>query len=135
MLCKQSLACAMLMSALVVSGCVSSNSTRVGSETYPPRPSDYVIDVYVPVDAPVNVQQSISNAKSINDLPPNALIIGRIDTNGGSASGWDSVIADAKPKARELGGDGIVIKNWSTPPTGFLGTYLVANLDVVRYNP
>lgn len=139
MIYKRSLSCAVLLVALLQWGCVSSNSMRVGN-TYPPRPHDYIIDVYVSLDAPVNVQQSISNPKSINDLPSSAEVVGRIDTNGAPLAGWDSVIADAKSKAREMGGDGLVIKGWGSPLAG-VDSYGQAyngkaiSMEVVRYNP
>jgi hypothetical protein len=103
----------------LLTGCVSSNYMPIGGQTYPPRPDDYVIDVYAPTEAPVIVQQSIANAKLSTQLPANAREIGRIDTQGAPAAGWDSMIEDAKRKARALGGDGIVIKQWGNQLTGF----------------
>jgi len=94
----------------LITGCVSSNFMAVGHETYPPRPDDYVIDVYLPIDAPVAVHKSVPNAKDIKALPGNANVIGRVDTTGAPAANWGAVIADAQRKARQLGGDALVIR-------------------------
>jgi hypothetical protein len=105
----------------------------VGTQTYPPRPEDYVIDVYLPVDAPVNVHQSIANAKDITTLPAYNIEIGRVDTQGAPAASWESVIDDAKKKARELGGDALVIKEWGHTMTGidsYGQTYYAKNLSM-----
>ena len=123
---------------IVVQGCVTSNFMPVGKQTYPPRPDDYVIDVFVPTEAPVVVQQSIGNAKSSADLPTGYTVIGRIDTNGAPAAAWSSVIDDAKKKARQLGGDGIVINQWGEPLVGMsYGQAYHAKaigMQVVRYS-
>jgi hypothetical protein len=60
----------------------------VGDKTYPPRPSDYVIDVFIPTEAPVVVHQQVPNTKPLAQLPSNAITIGRIDTVGAPAAGW-----------------------------------------------
>jgi hypothetical protein len=106
---------------LCLVGCVTSNYMPIGEKTYPPRPDDYVIDVYVPVQAPVIVQQSIANAKPANSLPSFAQQIGRIDTTGAPAANWGSMIEDAKKKARSLGGDAVVIGQWGTQLNGVDG--------------
>ena len=95
---------------LFLSGCVTSNYMPVGSMTYPPRPDDYVIDVYLPLEAPVAVHKAVPNVKDLKSLPAAATVIGRIDTVGAPAAGWRSVIANAQSKARQLGGDAIVIR-------------------------
>jgi hypothetical protein len=124
----------------LVAGCVTSQSMALGPTTFPPRPRDYVIEVYVGVDAPVNVQKSIAHAKSITSIPSGAVEIGRIDTQGAPAASWGAVIADAKTRARALGGDGIVIGQWGQPATGvdgygrmYYGKAL--SMTVIRYNP
>ncbi len=130
--------CGLLLIVLLVSGCVSSQYMAVGGQTYPPRADEYVIDVYLPIDAPVNVHQSIANAKPLTALPPLATEIGRVDTAGAPAAGWAAVIDDAKKKARALGGDALVIKQWGYQMTGmdsYGQTYYGKNLSmtVVRY--
>ncbi len=119
-------------------GCVSSTFVPVGGRTYPPRPSDYLIDVYVPVEAPVIVLQSFPNAKRPDQVPAGATVIGRIDTQGAPAAAWKSVIEDAEKKARELGGDAVVIGQWGHPLTGVDGygnTYYgkAVSMTVLRY--
>ena len=106
----------LLLSAF--SGCVSSQSMTLGDQTYAPRPPDHVIDVFIPDDAPVEVHKSLADAKPLAMLPTDANEIGRIDTDGAAAASWDAVIEDAKKKARELGGDAIVIRHWGYPMTG-----------------
>lgn len=100
--------------AAVFSGCVSSSFMHVGN-TYPPRPDDFLIAIYVPLEAPVDVQTSLSNALPLSSMPSDAEIVGRIDSRGAPAASWASVIEDAKGKARQLGGNAIVITRWGTP--------------------
>ncbi|MCA9281262.1 MAG: hypothetical protein KDA30_04420 [Phycisphaerales bacterium] len=123
-----------------LTACVSSNYMAIGDQTYPPRADDYVIDVYLPTDAPVNVHQSVANSKPLASLPSYAREIGRIDTEGAPAASWSSVINDAKKKARALGGDALVIKQWGSYLSGVDGygtAYHGKNLSmtVVRYRP
>jgi hypothetical protein len=75
----------------------------VGEKTFPPRPDDYIIEVYASVDAPIQIQKQISNLEPLSSLPPNSKMIGRVDSNGASAASWTSVIDDAKKKAKDVG--------------------------------
>jgi hypothetical protein len=124
--------------AFSLAGCVTSNFMPIGGQTYPPRPDDYIIEVYVPVQAPVLVQQSIGSAKPASQLPSKAREIGRIDTAGAPAAAWGSMIEDAKKKARTLGGDGIVVSQWGSQlqsVDGYGNAYHGKNISmtVVRY--
>ena len=128
------------MAALsLLAGCVTSQSIALGSTTYPPRPKDHVIDVYVGTDAPVNVLKSIVNPKPISSVPSGAKEIGRVDTQGVPAATWGSVIADAKIRARSLGGDGIVIGQWGNPANidayGNVQYGKALSMSVIRYRP
>lgn len=100
-----------VIAVFAIGGCVQSQYMAVGDQTYPPRATDYVIDVYMPLDAPVVMHKQIAGAKDLQALPAGARVIGRVDTVGAPAAGWASVINDAKRKARELGGDALVIRN------------------------
>lgn len=97
-----------------LSGCVSSEMMSLGGTSYPPRPDDYLIEVYTTTDAPVNILQEIGPTKSLSEVPYGAKDIGRIDTHGAPAASWGKVIDDAKEKARTLGGDGLVVKSWAS---------------------
>lgn len=128
------------MAALsLLAGCVTSQSIALGPTTYPPRPKDHVIDVYVDTDAPVNILMSIANPKPISSIPGGAQEIGRVDTQGVPAATWDSVIADAKIRARSLGGDGIVIGQWGSPANidahGNVQYGKELSMTVIRYRP
>lgn len=102
---------AFVLALLMVGGCVSADYMAVGDKTYPPRPKDYPIDVYVDdTTAPVTVVKSMGTlAKSYKDLPPHDLI-GRVDLSGAPAASWSSMVDVAKAKARVLGGDGVVFQ-------------------------
>lgn len=138
---KNAIILLVLLSLFVsIPACVSSQYMAIGDSTFPPRPRDYVIEVFLPTDAPVNVHKSVAHAKALADLPGNAKEIGRIDTQGAPAATWVGVIEDAKRKARSLGGDAIVIKQWGhhmTSVDGYGRAYYGKNLSmiVVRYNP
>jgi hypothetical protein len=129
----------LILSGSGLTGCVSSNYMAVGNETFPPRPDTYIIDVFLPTDAPVVVHQSIPNAKDISLVPKSAKVIGRIDTTGAPAAGWGDVIRDAQRRARTLGGDGIVVGQWGSHMTGVDGygqAYYGKNIGmtVIRYD-
>jgi hypothetical protein len=100
---------------LFLSGCVSSEMMSLGGISYPPRPDNYLIEVYTTTDAPVNILQEIGPTKPLSSVPSGATDIGRIDSHGAPAASWGKVIDDAKEKARTLGGDGLVIKSWASP--------------------
>jgi len=124
---------------IFLSGCVTSNYMPVGNITYPPRPNDYVIDVYLPLEAPVAVHKSVPNAKDLKTLPSAATVIGRIDTLGAPAAGWKSVISNAQRKARTLGGDALVIRyigSHITSVDSYGGAYYGKNvsMEVVRFS-
>ncbi len=129
-----------LTSLVLLGGCVSSEYMAVGEKTFAPRPREYIIDVYLTTDAPVNVHKAVANAKSLDALPPRAITVGRVDTSGAPAASWASVINNAKKKARELGGDALVIKEWGHTMVGmdsYGRSYYGKNLSmtVVRYRP
>ncbi len=125
--------------AMSMSGCVSSQMMPVGGQTFPPRPDGYLIDVYLPQEAPVVVHQEVPNVRPLSQLASSAKVIGRVDTQGAPAAGWASLFEDAKRRARELGGDALVVRQW--------GHHLVSadaygaqhgkslSMDVVRLNP
>ena len=120
------------------SGCVTSQFMAVGEMTYPPRAENYIIDIYIPTDAPVNVHQQLAWTKPVTEIPPAAKTIGRIDTQGAPAAGWASCFEDAKRKARALGGDAIVVRQWGSPLTGVNGygqAYYgkAISMEVVRF--
>ncbi len=129
---------ALVVVVLVLGGCVTSQFMTIGDKTYPPRHKDYVIDTYLPSGAPVNVHKAVANAMSMRLLPSSAAEIGRIDTQGNEIANWVSVLSSAKRRARQLGGDAIVIRGWGNPMTGVNGygqsTYGKSiSMAVVRY--
>ncbi|MBI2759975.1 MAG: hypothetical protein HYX51_00935 [Chloroflexi bacterium] len=121
-------------------GCVTSQFMPVGGQTFAPRPDDYLIDIYIPGSAPVVVHQQLANAKPVEALPAGARVIGRIDTQGAPAAGWAAVFEDAKRKARTLGGDAVVVRQWGNPLVA-IDSYGGAmhgkaiSLEVVRLKP
>jgi hypothetical protein len=128
------------LAALFLIGCVTSDHMAVGKTTYPPRPDDWVVEVYVGVDAPVRVQKSIGFAKSVDEIPENAQLIGRVDAQGAELASWGAVIDEAKTKARALGGDGLVVGSWGSTMThvdAYGGAHYGKGLSfsVIRYNP
>ncbi len=131
-------ACA--LSVLILEGCVTSQFMPVGTQTFAPRPDDYLVDIYIPSAAPVVVHQQLANAKPVEALPSSARVIGRIDTQGAPAAGWAAVFEDAKRKARTLGGDAVVVRQWGNPLVavdGYGGAQYgkSISLEVVRLKP
>ena len=135
---KYSLGISLLL--CLMGGCVSSEMIPIGATTYPPRPDNYLIEVYATTDAPVEVLQEIGSIKPLASVPYNAAEIGRVDTHGAPAASWSSVLDDAKEKARTLGGDGIEIKSWNSPLVHVdqYGDTMYAkelSMTVIRYQP
>ncbi len=133
------LASLMLGLILLLGGCVTTNAIYIGGKTYPPQVSDHPIDVYVPVEAPVSLQQQIEH-RQLSALPAYAIRIGRVDAEASSGSSWQSLVDQAKKTARKLGGDGIVVMAWGYPWAGYDTSYQpyydqYLGFYVVRYNP
>ena len=103
---------------VLLSACVSTVAMHVGDKTFPPRPDDHPIDVYLAVDAPVTVHKSIAFAKSFAQAPKNLVLVGRIDSSGAPLASWSSVVKSAQAKARQLGGDAILVSGWGSHVTG-----------------
>ena len=127
------------MLQITLGGCVSSNSMAIGEITYPPRPTDYIIEVYLSIDAPVAMHKGVANAKSVSEIPSWAKVIGRVDTVGAPAASWGKVINNAKRRARTLGGDGLVIGSWGSHVTSvdsYGSMYYGKNvsMQVIRYH-
>lgn len=119
-------------------GCVTSETMLVGNETFAPRPDDHVIHVYLGLDAPVALYKSVPDARSTDNIPSNATIIGRIDTQGDGYADWSALVKHTQKEARTMGGDGIVIGRWGSHVAGssqYGGAYLGKNLSiaVIRY--
>ncbi len=112
----------MLVLALAFAGCVRSDWIAVGETAHAPRPDDYDIAVFVPLDAPVQVHKAVADPKPMAELPANAKAVGRIDTTGAPAASWGSMIEKAKKQARKIGGDAIIVGNWDSPVTA-VNTY------------
>jgi hypothetical protein len=105
-----------LLAAVVaagLAGCVTSESMPVGEQTYPARPVGHAVDVYLEDDAPVFLHRALADYKETKAIPANAVEIGRVDANGAPSASWQSVVDSAKVKARALGGDGLVLKDWN----------------------
>lgn len=125
---------------LTLTGCVSSEMIPIGTETYPPRPKDYLIQVYGTTNAPVRILEEIGPIKDVSDVSYNATEIGRIDSHGAPLASWGAVLESGKESARSLGGDGVVLKSWASPLAAidqYGGTMYAKELSmtVVRYQP
>ncbi len=112
----------------------------VGETTYAPRAHDYIIDIYLPTDAPVVVHREIALARPVEELPADAEVIGRVDTRGAPLADWSSLLRDAQDKARQLGGDAIVVRQWDNPYVGTDGNGVAQygkalSIEVVRWRP
>jgi hypothetical protein len=129
-----------IVCVLCIAGCVSSDMMAIGGKTYPPRPSDYVIEVFSSEEAPVQVMREIANLRPLKELPPTAVAIGRVDSNGAPLASWGSLIGDAMGKARSLGGDALVVHAWgqtvsSVDAYGNAQYAKHLSMKVMRYRP
>ena len=109
---------ATIVFALLLSACVSSDYVRVGSTTYPPRPRGFPIAVFMDASAPVAVQKSLGDTvQDTASIPPHETI-GRVDVSGAPDATWVAVAEEGERRARELGGDAILVGGSGTPITG-----------------
>ena len=125
--------CVILAVVLLASACgTTAYVVPIGLERYAPRPDDWPVEVYLGEDAPVQAHEvlTLAQAKPPECIPAEAMVIGRIDSKSGGF--WNSLLATAKEKARELGGDGLVIGPGEISPMG--GPRELA-LTVIRYKP
>ena len=99
---------------LAVNGCVGTTAISRGDETYPPRPRNYFIEVFIPQDLLVPPQLSTKklSAKRASEVPRNAKAIAHINTSGAPLASWGKLVRHAQAEARKLGGDGIVLVAW-----------------------
>ncbi len=99
---------------LAVNGCVRTVAISRADETYPPRPDDHFIEVFIPQDllVPPKLSARQVSQKRDSEVPKNAKVIAHIDTTGGSLASWAKLVRRAQAKARKLGGDGIVLVAW-----------------------
>ncbi|MHC4973190.1 MAG: hypothetical protein ACYTG3_12740 [Planctomycetota bacterium] len=118
-----------ILFALLLSACASSEYVRVGSSTYPPRPEEFPIAVFVGASASVSTQEELRDtARDAASLPAHETI-GRVDVMGGMWVSWAKVVKEGKSRARELGGDAIVVGETSEDANAMPRVAL----EIVRY--
>jgi hypothetical protein len=121
-----------------ISCCTSSKYVAIGAKTFEPRPKEHIIDVYLPEEAPVQIREGVADPRPSYELPDRALEIGQIETSGASFASWREMIRDAQKRARALGGDAIVFRQWEDRSAGAdsfgrASTLKTATLTVFRY--
>jgi hypothetical protein len=106
------------------------------------------IDVFLG-RAPVWVAESLSNSRSTLEIPAMARVIGTFDTHLPSdpaypwgayrqqpaPASWPSIVARAKDRARDLGGDALVIGTWSEVLEGDTSQASELTITIIRYGP
>ena len=95
----------LLLGLAAVAACTSSNVTRMGPE-YPPRPSDWPIEVHAAGGAP----DEVVRLGYVRGGKPAGRPVGRIRVKESMiTTDWDRSIREARKQARKLGGDAIFI--------------------------
>ena len=122
----------------ILAGCSNSSVQRVAGQSFPSRAGDFPIDVYIGNDTPAELQQQVPDARPPAKLPQNSVAIGWVNMNGAQLSSWSSLVDAARGKARDLGGNGLVVKAVSQPLVGYDGFGMPHNgkylsMAVVRY--
>ena len=95
-----------LLVLVALVGCTSSDVSRIGEETDPPRPEDWPIGVYMSNSAPVDLLKAFPEAER---SPPPFEVIGFGKTDATMFVSWAKLQKRAQAQARALGGDGIMI--------------------------
>jgi hypothetical protein len=85
-------------------GCISVNSDREKSK-YPPRPEDAPVQVVCSSDAPTWAIDTMG----VWERPPEGLEVAEFDVTFAKIREWDEVLEELKVRARELGGDIVII--------------------------
>jgi len=94
----------------------------------PARPAGHPVAVYYSEELPVTMQKDIAHdvgGKPLSAMPTGGKEIGRLDISGMGA--WQHLVPKGQEKARELGGDAIVI--------GSLSYIDQVRFTVFRYGP
>ena len=129
-----SLLCLACLVAGVTLGCVKTDAVALGGETYPARPGDHPIDMYLDNDAfSVEVLKGAGRPLDPATIPPGAFRVGRIDVSGAPMAGWDAVFREARIKARKLGGDAVHVGRVQRRTGYSTGDAKDVQLTVLRY--
>jgi hypothetical protein len=94
-----------MVALVAMVGCTSSDVKRTG-DNYPPRPDDWPIGVYMSASAPVELVKAFPHAKR---SPPPYEEIGFGKSDSTIFVAWRRLEAQAKAKARAMGGDAILV--------------------------
>lgn len=84
---------AILLLSSLASGCATASGVRLGMQRFEPRPLDHPMPIY----------------ESLRELPRPGQKVGRIVGEGCDLVAFDSIVAKVQQRARELGGDALVI--------------------------
>ena len=124
----------LLLSVTAVVGCVTTDAVALGDETYPARPGDHPIDMYLDNDAfSVEVLKGAGRPLDPATIPPGAFRVGRIDVSAAPAAGWGSVFRETRIKARKLGGDALHVGRVKRTTGYAAGDAKDVQLTVLRY--
>lgn len=106
-----------LLSVVLLVGCLTSAGVVPGEASYPPRPPDWEVLVFIAEGMPVDLLDAAADVRQESEVPPGAVEIGRADVRGGGFTPETAVVARAQKEARKLGGDGVLM----THATGLPG--------------
>jgi len=79
--------------ALLATACASASAVRLGEQTFSPRDENATIVVY----------------ESVDELPRPFVKVGRVVGEGSDLAAFASIVEVMKLRARELGGDALVL--------------------------
>lgn len=143
-LCRMTILTLLLLSL----GCASARSINVKG-SYPAKPKAHPIEVFNRGDRYGNTgffgtspDKIFGNFIRDDGLIPAHIVIGGVNATGALAVSWERMVENAKERAREQGGDAIIIREYGAWVKGTtnLGTSsqngMLLNVDVIRFvNP
>ena len=112
--------------------CNTADATRAPDVTYPPRPPDWPVDVFIHPFAPGLLIDAVGKKRE-GSGPADAEVIGdfkvkKVDYTSSRRIPLRAAIAEAKVVARSIGGDAIVIREGRA---GLDGSELLG--EILRY--
>ncbi len=117
-----------LLALVALVGCTATDVKRTG-ESYPPRPDDWPIGVYISDSAPVELVQAYPDA---DRSPPPYEVIGFGKTDATMFVSWKKLPRQAQARARAMGGDGVLIVDFVRD---YLGTNPSFQFRILRWKP
>jgi hypothetical protein len=139
-----------VMLSFALLGCSNAHVEAVNGQIYEARPNSEKLEIFFNSKVSPEVVASVAGAKWDKDLPagclnelllqvnkeandPNlhCIVVGGVTINGAQLSSWDDLLRQAEDRARELGGDAVLVYDVQRPFVGYDGFGVAHNAKTV----